>query len=344
MPLASGSGKRVISGNIRELMHAYAKKGAIGTSHPADAKAAQKQAIAIAYSKSRKRAAGGRLQPMADGGTPFYARQGAAALAKSGMIHSAIAGRTDKLPMKVRGGSYVVPADVVSGLGQGNSLAGAAGFDKMLKSGPYGADKSPGVHVKAKAIRQKFADGGAPVYEDDGGGGIDITKSVGRNVTRNEGQGAGDIPAGAPVAPRASAAEQAFAKEWAQALRTPYNQPGKPLVWPERPMGSGPLSLPRADRLRLEREMATRERAGTNWKYDARAHGGYVEHQDSYDSGEDHAEIIAAGGEYIIDPDQVRAIGGGDLKKGHDILDHMVLHARKKTIRQMRKLPRPKVK
>jgi hypothetical protein len=41
-----------------------------------------------------------------------------------GPIHSAVAGRTDHLPMHVPHGAYVLPADIVSGMGEGNTLAG----------------------------------------------------------------------------------------------------------------------------------------------------------------------------------------------------------------------------
>src|SRR5262245_10938776 len=56
------------------------------------------------------------------------------------LIHSSVAGRTDRIPMNVRAGSYVIPADVVSGLGQGNTTAGAKMWGEMLShaTGPYG--------------------------------------------------------------------------------------------------------------------------------------------------------------------------------------------------------------
>jgi hypothetical protein len=38
----------------------------------------------------------------------------------------------------VRGGSHVIPADVVSSLGQGNTDAGMTVLSRMFKSGPYG--------------------------------------------------------------------------------------------------------------------------------------------------------------------------------------------------------------
>lgn len=55
MPLKSGKSKEVISSNIEELVHSYEQKGTIGTSHPKTKKKAQKQAVAIALSKSREK-------------------------------------------------------------------------------------------------------------------------------------------------------------------------------------------------------------------------------------------------------------------------------------------------
>lgn len=59
-------------------------------------------------------------------------------LHQEGMIHSSIPGRTDRLPMNVRAGSYVLPADIPSALGQGNSAAGGQILKSMFSSGPYG--------------------------------------------------------------------------------------------------------------------------------------------------------------------------------------------------------------
>ena len=41
-----------------------------------------------------------------------------------GPIKSHVAGRTDHIRMSVPAGAYVIPADIVSGLGEGNSEAG----------------------------------------------------------------------------------------------------------------------------------------------------------------------------------------------------------------------------
>lgn len=42
----------------------------------------------------------------------------------AGPIRSPVAGRTDHLNMNVRSGAYVLPADIVSALGEGNTLNG----------------------------------------------------------------------------------------------------------------------------------------------------------------------------------------------------------------------------
>jgi hypothetical protein len=52
--------------------------------------------------------------------------------------------------------------------------------------------------------------------------------------------------------------------------------------------------------------------------------------------------IIAAGGEYVIHPDQVREVGHGDLEAGHKVLDQFVIHTRKKHIETLKKLKPPK--
>lgn len=50
----------------------------------------------------------------------------------AGLLDSDVPGRTDQLPISVAPGSYVIPADVVSGLGQGNTLAGAKLLREIL--------------------------------------------------------------------------------------------------------------------------------------------------------------------------------------------------------------------
>lgn len=69
---------------------------------------------------------------------PWYERQEARGEQATGYVHLNTPGRTDVLPVSPAAGSYVIPADVVAGLGQDNSLAGADTIQKMLATGPYG--------------------------------------------------------------------------------------------------------------------------------------------------------------------------------------------------------------
>lgn len=137
----------------------------------------------------------------------------------TGPIHSHVAGRTDHLPMHVPSGSYVIPADIVSAMGEGNTMAG---FKQM-----------------------KIIFGG-----------------------------------------------------------TPYSGPTSVK------MGGGPY--------------------GSNLP--GKADGGETE----------SVPIVAAGGEYVVSPEQVRMVGEGDLELGHRVLDEFVKTYRKKTIKTLQKLPGPK--
>lgn len=49
-----------------------------------------------------------------------------------GLLKTGGHGRTDNLPINVPSGAYVLPADIVSGLGQGNTLAGAKALDAIF--------------------------------------------------------------------------------------------------------------------------------------------------------------------------------------------------------------------
>jgi hypothetical protein len=66
-----------------------------------------------------------------------------------GIINMAVGGRTDHIPMNVLEGSYVLPADIVSGLGEGNTLAGSKILDNMFSTGPFG-QKPPQFHANPR--------------------------------------------------------------------------------------------------------------------------------------------------------------------------------------------------
>lgn len=141
-----------------------------------------------------------------------------------GPIHSSVAGRTDHLPMHVASGSYVIPADIISSMGEGNTMAGF------------------------KHMRRMF----------------------------------GGLPRGAGAAPYGVAGG-------------PYGEP----------IGH--------------------------------AEGGATT------DGDEGVPIVAAGGEYVLSPDQVRTVAGdGDLDLGHRVLDEWVKRMRASTVKTLSKLPGPR--
>ena len=58
---------------------------------------------------------------------------GGATKLHTGAIKAPVAGRTDHLPMHVPSGSYVIPADIVSAIGEGNTAHGFDIIDYMVK-------------------------------------------------------------------------------------------------------------------------------------------------------------------------------------------------------------------
>lgn len=158
----------------------------------------------------------------------------------TGPIHSAVAGRTDHLPIHVPHGAYVLPADIVSGMGQGNTLAGfkiARQLPDIFHRSIYG--QGTGLPYKGKAAAPYGH--GLPGKAAGGGTG---------HGRRHPDPTLPDDSAGVP--------------------------------------------------------------------------------------------IVAAGGEHVYSPDEVRHIGGGDLDHGHDILDAFVKAYRAEHIKTLKGLPGPK--
>src|SRR3990167_4369167 len=139
MPLIKSGSKKAISANISELVH---------SGRP------QKQAVAIALSNARKY---GR---QAGGTTPMFMRAAARNLFRQGLIRSSIPGRTDKINIGVPSGSYILPADIISGMGQGNSISGGQIADRMFKTGPYGMKLPSSRGFRLRQPRMLRADGG----------------------------------------------------------------------------------------------------------------------------------------------------------------------------------------
>ena len=60
-----------------------------------------------------------------------------------GPIHSSVAGRTDHLPMTVPRSSYVIPADIISASGEGNTMAGFKHAKRVFEGNPYTGAERP---------------------------------------------------------------------------------------------------------------------------------------------------------------------------------------------------------
>lgn len=70
----------------------------------------------------------------------------------SGPLHGETGGRTDVLPIDVQEDSFVVPADVVSALGEGNTNAGMALLEEYFGGPPEPVMASGGKPPKATPI------------------------------------------------------------------------------------------------------------------------------------------------------------------------------------------------
>lgn len=116
MPLKHGKSQATIRSNIREMIH---------VGHP------QNQAVAAALQTARDTKAEGG---MTKGFQPSER-------VHVGPIHSVVAGRTDHLPMHVPSGSYVIPADIISSMGEGNTMAGFKHMRRIFGGTPYGGGK-----------------------------------------------------------------------------------------------------------------------------------------------------------------------------------------------------------
>lgn len=82
-----------------------------------------------------------------------------------GPIHSSVPGRTDHLPIHTPNGSYVIPADVVSSHGEGNTRAGFGTMQRLFgtpsrtKGTPYGQGEGTPYHGISPLAKGGAADG-----------------------------------------------------------------------------------------------------------------------------------------------------------------------------------------
>lgn len=177
MPLVQGSSDAAKSANISQLMDEGRKQN-------------QAVAIALDVAKRTKRAEGGIGMPKLNV-SPHLPRP----KLHTGPIHSSVAGRTDHLPIHVPNKAYVLPADIVSAMGEGNTMAGFKvakdlpdRFHRTIygqsSAMPYGQSSGPyGHELPHKA-------GGGPAHDrvhpsgddDDDDSGVPIVAAGGEHV------------------------------------------------------------------------------------------------------------------------------------------------------------------
>lgn len=341
MPLKKSAG---ISHNIAEMMHA---------GHPQD------QAIAAALNVAREKR-GGRVK------------------VHKGPIHSSVAGRTDHLPMHVASGSYVIPADIISAMGEGNSMAGF----KVAKSifsikGPYG--QSTG--------HTPYGGHGLPYVGKAEGGGTTI------GATSHPGPDGGPVPQAQPqpqpvahqssgLAPAASPVPEARPSGQYTSLTDMFDGggPGRsgdtfeggPFSGALNAIGINPIGSGSSSSSSSPAQGGGDSEGKSFWSYALPIAGGLMGGMPGFLAGSslyktlgdtfspqeeaattpyegyarggatDGVPIVAAGGEYVVSPEEVEHIGGGSMDEGHKILDAFVKKMRQKTIKTLQKLPGPK--
>lgn len=173
MPIKSQYPKEVVHTEMHKWKHGTLHSG---SKHGPLVKS-RKQAIAIALSESgqSKRADGGATAlnlayalKRAEGGEVF-----------EGPIVSAVPGRTDKHEMDVGSGSYVIPSESISHLGENNTLAGLA---KIRELGPHGLRKLVHKAHGASAIIRKHRAKGGTANSPDVGRPVPVVTAGGEHV------------------------------------------------------------------------------------------------------------------------------------------------------------------
>jgi 8-oxo-dGTP pyrophosphatase MutT (NUDIX family) len=270
----------------------------------------------------------------------------------SGPIHSSVRGRTDHLPLTVASGSYVLPADVVSAGGQGSTMGGFKVLRRTFggepydqRAGPYGQNKgvyglpvtyAKGGKVRAAGIlflspeKEVLLMRRAKPDDDHGGewalpaGGIEKGETPEQAARRETREEAGyDHEGGLSPFMHSDSHGADFVTYLAHSDRfePKLNDEHDRAKW---------VTLDEAAKLPLH--PGVKAALAKLAKRAGKAHGGES-------SG---VPIVAAGGEHVLTPEQVRRVGGGDIDMGHRVLDSFVRRVRRELIETLSKLPGPR--
>lgn len=267
----------------------------------------------------------------------------------SGAIHSHVAGRTDHLPMTVASGSYVIPADVVSAGGQGNTIAGFKALRRTFGGEPYGESGAPynqgsgpygsaqsratGGRVRASGVmflspdnevlllrragKDHHGEWGFPAGHIEKG---ETPESAARRETKEE-SGYDHDGGLSPLIHTTDGIDFTTFLAHSQRFRPRLNEEHDEARW-----------VTSADAQKLPLHPGVRRALAKLADRSRKARGGAT-------SG---VPIVAAGGEWVISPEQVRQVGAGDVDMGHRVLDAFVRKVRHELIGTLQKLPGPK--
>jgi ADP-ribose pyrophosphatase YjhB (NUDIX family) len=262
----------------------------------------------------------------------------------SGPIHSSVAGRTDHLPIHVHSGSYVIPADIVSGMGEGNTIAGFKHLRRMFGGMPRGEGSAPygqsgGPYGMATGGKVKHHAAGILFKSPDDK--ILLVRRAGRDHHGEWGLPGGGIEKG-------ETAEQAARRELREETGHSYDGELAPATRRVREgvdfttfMAHAEPFQPKLNDEHDAHAWVTPDEAKSMDLHPgvrstlarvAKAVGGSA-------SG---VPIVAAGGEYVVHPDEVEEVGAGDMDRGHEVLDKFVKRMRKELIGTLKKLAPPK--
>lgn len=322
-------------------------------------------------------ARGGRVARAEGGPLLFHSNLHGGHHLHTGPIHSHVAGRTDHLPIHVPSGSYVLPADVVSSHGEGNTIAGFKVMRRLFGGGPYGSGKSGpygqgsgpygeelqnrafGGEVRGKkfyfhdnigqgTLRQ-LVDSAPPMKEELSGEDRKIVRGLAHNGKHVWWHATNAIHHEASKALAAQGYD--FPARYENRLEAERDKNGVLQINGGTNDG-GVSQLPQSFMDRHQKWQAN-ESAKALAAQREKMFGGSDDDMVGIDDpnfqsrggrATDHGDgvpIVAAGGEYVLSPDQVRAAGNGDPELGCRILDGFVKASRAKHIQTLKGLPGP---